>query len=286
MTRASSPTVRRRELAARLRELRLAGGLTIEDVAGRLLVSSTKISRLETAARPASLRDVKDLCELYAVSEQERNRLMDLARDSRQRSWWQQYDLSEVMATYIGIEIEAVTILQYETSLVPPLLQTEAYARAVTAGASFGVPSEQIDSWVQARLKRQDLLSGNQPPDLRTIVDEGALHRLVGGPATMRAQLETLADRSRLPHVNIQVIPLEVGAHPGMDSAFTILQLPDSAVPDVVYVEGLLGRFFLQSPSDLARYRRAFDLLRDIALSPRESERRIAAIAADLPAKS
>lgn len=281
--RASSPTVRRRELAARLRELRLTAELTIEDVAARLMVSPTKLSRLETAARPASLRDVKDLSDVYEVSPDERERLMTLARDSRRRSWWQQYDLPDTLATYVGLEAAAVSIHQYETSLVPPLLQTEEYAHAVTSGTTLDIAADQVDQRVQARLTRQGLLSSVPPPELWAVVDEGALHRLVGGPATMRSQLAALADRSRLPNVTVQVIPLEAGAHPGMDSAFTVLHLQEATVSDVVYVEGLIGRFYLQNPGDLARYRRAFDQLRAIAMSPRDTRERIAAIAATLP---
>jgi transcriptional regulator with XRE-family HTH domain len=280
--RASSPTVRRRELAARLRELRVAAGLTIDEVASRLMVSATKISRLETAARPASLRDVKDLSDIYQVADEERDRLMTLARDSRRRSWWQQYELPDTLATYVGLEDAAVSIHQYLTSVVPPLLQTEEYAHAVTSGTTLDISAEQVEQRVRARLTRQTLLTSDRPPELWAIVDELALHRVVGGPAVMLGQLEALLERDQLANVTLQVIPLEAGAHPGMDSAFTVLHLEESAVSDVVYVEGLVGRFYLQSPGDLLRYRRAFDQLRAIAMSPRDSRQRVAAIASGL----
>jgi transcriptional regulator with XRE-family HTH domain len=277
-----SPTVRRRELGARLRTLRLATGMTVEEVAARMEVSPAKISRIETAARGVSLADVRYLCDVYQVSAEERDRLLALTRESKRRSWWQQYGLPELLSTYVGLEDAAVAIHQYETSLVPPLLQTEDYARALTTGAAPDAGAEQVDQLVQARLTRQSLLVSEAPPELWAVVDEAALHRLVGGAEVMRAQLEALADRTRPRNVTVQVIPLEAGAHPGMDSAFTILHLEE--VSDVVYVEGLIGNFYLQNPADIARYRRAFDQLRAIAMSPRDSRERISTVADTLPA--
>lgn len=276
MAQASSPTIRRRELATRLREMRLAAGLTIDDVATRLMVSGTKLSRLETAARPASLRDVRDLCDLYEVSPEERERLMTLARDSRKRSWWQQYDLP--YSTYVGLEASAVGILQYTTSIVPGLLQTEDYAHAVTEGILYNTPPDVVEQRVQARLTRQSLLSSEQPPRLWAVIDEAVLHREVGGPDTLRAQLEHLTEQSRRPHITVQVIPFEAGSHAGMDSSFTILQL-DEGVSEFVYVEGLLGDHYLESAVDLTRYSRVFDHLCAAALGPKDTRARIAAVA-------
>jgi transcriptional regulator with XRE-family HTH domain len=274
---SASPTVRRRELGARLRALRTAAEMTVDEVAVRMEVSPAKISRIETGARGVSIADVRFLCELYQVSTGERDRLLDLARESRRRSWWQQYGLPDMVTTYVGLEDAAVSILQYETSFVPPLLQTEDYARAVTSGTAPWLSEDQSEQLVAARLTRQALLAADRPPELWSIVDEGALHRLVGGAGVMGEQLTALADRSRAPNVTVQVIGLEAGAHPGMDSAFTVLQLEE--VTDVVYVEGLMGYFFLQSPGDLARYRKAFDHLQAIAMSPRDSRDRILSIA-------
>lgn len=277
----ASPTVRRRELGARLRELRTAAGLSVEDVAERLEVSPAKVSRLETGARGVNINDIRVLCDIYEVSAPERDRLLALARESRRRSWWQEYGLPESLATYVGLEDAAVSIHQYETNLVPPLLQTEEYARAVTTGIVPWLSDDEVEQRVQARLARQALLVADKPPELWTIVDEAALRRMVGGPEVMRSQLEALAERSRPPQVTLQVIGLEAGAHPGMNSSFILLHLEE--VSDVVYVEGLIGNFYLQSPNDLSRYRRAFDHLQAVALSPKNSRDRIASVAADLP---
>ena len=274
MTNAS-PTVRRRELGARLRALRLAAGMTVEDVAGRMEVSPAKISRIETAARPASVADVRYLCELYQVSTEERDGLLSLSRESKQRSWWQQYGLPEGIQTYVGLEQSALELHTYETSFVPALLQTEAYADALTAGTAPNASADQVTQLVQARITRQQRLLDDPPLQLWAVVDEVALYRLVGTDEIMRDQLTALTERSRLPSVTVQVIPLEAGAHIGMDSAFTVLHLAE--VKDVVYVEGLIGNFYLENPGDLARYRKAFDQLRAIAMSPRDSVARIQA---------
>jgi transcriptional regulator with XRE-family HTH domain len=269
---SASPTVRRRELGARLRALRLASGLTAEDVAARMEVSLAKISRIETGARGVSVVDLRFLCDLYQASTEDRDRMLALSREGRRRSWWQEYGLPDSAQTFTGLEDAAVSMSVYETSFVPALLQTEDYASALTQGAALDTSADQVEQYVRARITRQDRLRAGSL-EFWAVVDEAALLRPIGGPEVAVAQLEHLVERSRAPQVTVQVLPLEAGAHPGMDSAFTILHLQE--VTDVVYVEGLIGQFFLQSPNDLARYRRAFDQLRAIALSPQDSRRRI-----------
>jgi transcriptional regulator with XRE-family HTH domain len=250
--------------------------MTADDVAERMLVSPAKISRIETGVRGVSLRDVRDLCEIYGVGSTEASHLAALVRESKQPSWWQSYDLP--YATFVGLEAAAGTILDYESSLVPALLQTVDYARAAVEGILYDSPADVIGQRVEARITRQRILAQASPPHLWTVVDEAVLRRVVGGPDVMRAQLETLVDRAALPNVTLQVVPFEVGAHPGMDSTFTVLHL-DAEVADIVYIEGLVGNLYQESPTDLARYRAAFDQLRAIALSPKESVARISAIA-------
>ena len=271
-----SPILRRRQLAARLRELRTQAGLTADEVAVRMLVSPAKISRIETGVRGASLRDVRDLCEIYGADQGERERLAALVRESKQPSWWQQYDLPN--ATYVGLEAAAVSMLDYESSVIPGLLQTEDYAHAILEGFLYDASPELIQQQLEVRMTRQQLLHGERAPQLWTVIDEAALHRVVGGPAVMRAQLESLVESAALANVTVQVIPFEAGAHPGMDSTFVLLHLEEE-VADVVYIEGLVGNLYQESPSDLARYRRAFDELRAIALSPKDSIARVSGIA-------
>jgi transcriptional regulator with XRE-family HTH domain len=272
-----SPTLRRRELASRLRELRLTAGLTVDDVARRLYCSPAKVSRIETGSRAVALRDVQDLCRLYQVHPAECELLMELARQSRERSWWQAYDVP--YKTYIGLEIAAAKISTYLSAVVPGLLQTEDYARALVAGMVPGLGMHQIRQAVDVRLIRQKILTRDNPPQLHVVIDEASLHRTVGGATTMFEQLQTVIARASLPNVTIQVIPFEAGPHPGMDSPFTILEYDEDRSSDVVYVEGLIGNIYLERPEDLQRYRRVFDHLKALAFGSKDSLGRIEQIA-------
>ena len=279
-----SPTLRRRELGFLLRELRHERGLSVEDVTARLLFSPTKLSRLETGRTGVSPRDIRDLCDLYQVADPaERQRLMALAREGKQRGWWQEYALP--YATYVGLEADAASISEYNSDLVAGLFQVEGYARAIVRSAADPpLDDATVEQRVVARIKRQVLLTQDDGPSFRCILDEGALRRPVGGPAVMRAQLARIIELARLPRVTFQLIPLDVGAHPGLGSTFVILDFEKSTVNDVVYVEGLVGNIYMESAADLERYRRVFSRLHSIALSPEDSiaaVRRIAAIYMD-----
>lgn len=272
-----SPTVRRRELASALRRLRLDKGLTAEQVAGLLMCSASKVSRMETAQRAATLRDVRDLCEIYGVSDQaERDRLMTLARQAKEQGWWQSFDLP--YSTYIGLEAEAVAVKDFDSAVVPGLLQTADYAHALY-GAPLPEPSipvltpELIDQQVAARLRRQDLLSkAGDRSELRlhAVMDEAVLRRVIGSPAVMDDQLTRLIEMSRERNVTIQIVPYSAGAHPALDSTFNILEFADGA-PSVVYVEGLVGKIYVERPDEVERYLKVFDWLSCMALSPGQS---------------
>jgi transcriptional regulator with XRE-family HTH domain len=265
-----SPTVRRRELGALLRALRNEKRLTVEQVAERLLCSPSKVSRMETGHGVATPRDIRDLCDFYGVTEDaERERMMQLAREGKQTGWWQGYDL-DYFATYVGLEAEAVGIKYYQSTIVPGLLQTPDYARAMYEAGVPKFTPERIDEHIEVRLRRQRLLAQNPPLRLDVILDEAVLHRVVGGPAVMRAQLERLIEVSKRPNVTMQVIPYSAGAHPAMDSTFNILEFTGS-VPSVVYVEGLVGWIYVERPQDIDRYQQVFEHLRTVALSPQGS---------------
>ena len=267
---APSPTVRRRELGALLRALRNEKGLTVEQVAERLLCSPSKVSRMETGHSAPSLRDIRDLLEIYGVtSEEERERLKQLAREGKRTGWWQGYDL-DYFATYVGLEAEAVRIKYYQSTIVPGLMQTPEYARAMHEVGIPKIAPERIAELIEVRLTRQRLLVQDPPVHLDVVVDEAVLHRAVGGPTVMRAQLDRLIAMSNQPNVTMQVIAYSVGAHPAMDSTFNILEFPGS-VASVVYVEGLVGWIYVERPQDISRYQQVFDYLRTVALSPQES---------------
>jgi transcriptional regulator with XRE-family HTH domain len=269
-----SPTVRRRELGALLRALRNEKGLTVEQVAEQLMCSPSKVSRMETGRGLATPRDIRDLCDFYEVTdESERDRMMDLAEESKQQGWWRPYDLA--YATYAGLEAEAVGISAFQSSAVHGLLQTADYARAGDEAAMPRLEPHQIDLQIEAKLTRQHILSRDNPPRFHVILDEAALHRMVGGRRVMAAQLTKVLDMSALPNVMVQVLPYERGAHPALESNFTILRLPDQA-PDIVYVEGLIGSTYLERDEDLKRYREIFSKLQSIAASPKDSTELIA----------
>jgi transcriptional regulator with XRE-family HTH domain len=282
-----SPTVRRRELGALLRRLREAKGLTVKDVTDHLMCSASKVSRLETGERGATLRDVRDLCNLYGVTNAaERDRLMTLAKEGKQQGWWQEYDLP--YSSYVGFESEAVLIKDFDSAVIPGLLQTEDYARALHSRA---MPQKSVDERapevierrVEARLIRQQILTRRDPAPAQfwTILDEAALHRIIGSVSVMRAQLRQVIKLANLPNVTVQVIPYDAGAHPGLDSTFNILEF-SGQVPSLVYVEGLVGWIFLERPEDLDRYLQVFDILSRIALTSRQSVQLIDRIQAQL----
>ena len=275
----TNPTLRRRELGFLLRQLRSERGLSIEDVAARAMFSATKLSRLETGRVGASPRDIRDLCLVYGITDgAERDRLMALAREGKQRAWWQQFDLP--YASYVGLEAEAASISDYNSDIVPGLLQVEGYSRALfESAADPPLDHAAIKQRTDARIRRQVLLTRDDAPLFHYIVDESALRRPIGGPAVMRGQLARIMEAARLPKVTFQLVPLDVGAHPGLMSNFVILEFDKPEVNDVVYVEGAVGNIYLESAADLERYRRILSRLQAIALDPEGSAAKIARIA-------
>lgn len=277
----TNPTIRRWELASRLRRHRESRGMSLEDVAAQLLCTPSKISRLETATRGASLRDVRDLCRLYDVPDADRDELMTLVREAKQPGWWQRYDeLASRWGTYFALEDAASSIQQFETSLVPGLLQTGDYTNALVD--RIGVSNrhhEIVQQAVLSRQERQKRLLSEDPLDYWVILDEAALHRLVGGTKVMRSQLEHVATLAEDHRVVLQIIPFSAGAHTGMEGNFTVLQFASPEIPDSVYLEHRAGGLFLNRDADLRLYRATFDHLRATAESPHESIERIQALA-------
>lgn len=263
----ASPTARQRELGTRLRNLRNDRGLTVEEVAARLLCSTTKISRLETGARRPSLRDVRDLCGLYEVDEATSAEFMKLAQDARQPAWWTGYeDLN--LDPLIGLEQEAETITGYSMNWVPGLLQTEAYAQGIIEIIAPKMDARIVSQRVEARMRRQQLLERGDPPRYRVLMDEAVLHRGVGDSAQMGAQLDKLLAVIRDERALVQVIPFAAGAYAAADGYFVLLEFDDKpGLQPIVYVEGLTGNLYLQRKADIDRYRETINYLRDRALS-------------------
>lgn len=269
MSRGHSPTVRRRRLASELRRFREAADLTIEEVSEKLECSASKISRIETSQVGVSPRDVRDLLELYGVEPDQADAFVQLAREARTKGWW--YAYNEVFTgAFVGLESDASSLRAYQALLVPGLMQTENYARAVFRAARPDADEEDLNRRVAARAARQRLLTVDSPPTYWAILDEAVLHRVIGSPAVMRDQLLRIAEVARLPNATVQVLPFSAGAHAGMDSPFLILGFPEQADPDVVYVDTSAG-IYLEQPDDIARYTLSFDHLRASAAKPADS---------------
>lgn len=272
----ASPTVRQRELGTRLRQLRNDLGLTVEEVAEKLLCSATKISRVETGARRPTLRDVRDLCSIYGVNESDTADLMNLARKAREQGWWNKYDDLNLMP-YIGLEQEATSITCFTMYYIPALLQTQEYARAIIKGILPKIDPRILEQRVEARLRRQQRLEQDDRPRYRVLLDEAVLYRRVGGAAVMAAQLGKVLQFERDGKATVQVIPFDIGAHAAQDSNFQLLEYSGhEPLPPVVFVESLANHLYQERRSDVDRYREAVEYLRDAALSPRDSVLRIA----------
>jgi transcriptional regulator with XRE-family HTH domain len=287
--RPGSATVRNRRLAAELRRLRESGDFTGDDVAERLGWSASKVSRLENARQAPRFADVRRLLDLYGVDGTYREQLLQLARDAVRRGWWEAFSdaLPEQYASYIGLEIEAEEICQWETQVIPGLLQTEAYAQSVEqrSHSTEVIPPSRVDARVEARLERQSVLTREHNPlRLSVVLDEALLLRRHGDAAVMVEQLRHLQELSALPNLTLQVLPLD-GPHPIATGSFTLLQFPlvgGIKFHDVVYIEHLNGCSYLEEETETYRHRLSFERLRAEALGPSESLERISGIARDV----
>jgi transcriptional regulator with XRE-family HTH domain len=265
----SSPSIRHRRLATDLEQLRDAAGLTREAVAEQMDWHPTKLYRIESARSGITPADIRHLLDLYGVTDQsQREALIALARHARQKGWWTKYD-DVFHGSYVELEAEASKLQTFELVVVPGLLQTEGYIRALNRGSQI---VSDIERRVAARLERQRLLDRDDPPQLWAVIDEAALTRPVGGPAIMREQIDRLIESQERENVTLQVIRTAVGSHPGMDGAFIMMEFPN---PDffgpLVHLETATDGLYLEEAGEIARYTLIFDHLRAIALGPGES---------------
>ena len=260
----SGPTALRIALGAQLRRLREASNLTTSEAAEAIRATHSKISRLERGRTTARQRDVDDLLTLYGVTDEaQREELLTLTRQASAPGWWQQFSdiLPKWFELYIGLEKAASIIRSYEVQFVHGLLQTEDYARAVIMIANAHAPAEEIDRRVSVRMRRQQLLTQPDAPELWAVLDEAALRRPPDGPQVMRAQLEHLLQLIDLPNVTLQIVPFHVGPHAAAGGPFTILRFPEPDLPDVVYLEQLNSALYLDQPDDVIDYVTVMDQL-------------------------
>lgn len=283
MSPARGPVVPRRRLGAELRTLREHAGLTIEDVAKELECSVSKVSRLETGKGIPYGRDVRDLLDRYGVADQvKRDRLMRWVRDGQRQGWW--HDFSDVLgpdpedpllpdnlSRYVALEQDASEVRGFETILVPGLLQTEDYARAILNTLSTS-DREATDRLVELRMRRQDrLYADDDALTVHMVLDEAVLHRPMGGEQVMRAQLKRLIADARRPNITIQVLPFSIGTHQAMAGSFEVLAFSDSDDNDLALVESHLGLLYLEKEHDVEVYEQIFDALVDMCLTPEQS---------------
>jgi transcriptional regulator with XRE-family HTH domain len=260
----SGPTALRIALGAQLRRLREDSNVTVVDAAEAIRATHSKISRLERGRSGAKQRDVADLLTLYGVTDDaQREELLVLARQANTPGWWQPYNdvLPSWFELYLGLEKAASIIRLYEVQFVHGLLQTEDYARAVILIANAHAPAEEIERRVSVRMKRQQLLTQPDAPQVWAVLDEAALRRWPAGPAEMRAQLEHLLEVTELPNVTLQVVPFDIGPHAAAGGPFTILRFPEPDLPDMVYLEQLNSAVYLDHPDDVIDYVTVMDQL-------------------------
>jgi transcriptional regulator with XRE-family HTH domain len=267
------PTLRRRRLGTELKKCRELAGLTQEQVSRNFEWHAAKVTRIETARVAVTPRDVKDLLTLYGVRDEDyREALMALARMSKERTWWTDYRDLLRPGNFIGLEAEASVCRVWEPIVLPGLLQTQGYMRALmTAGRRSDAP-ESIDRRVDLRMKRQHRLTDDaRPLTLYAIVDESALHRVIGGKSVMTEQMRRLLEVTQLPNVNLQILPFEAGEHSYLGGSAALLEFPEVAYSGVVYLEGLAGDYYEEQPTEVGRYRQEFDRLSEKALDQNSS---------------
>jgi transcriptional regulator with XRE-family HTH domain len=274
MPPTGSPTARRRELGLLLRSLRASSEMSSQQVADWLGVSRWKVSRLETGQRGASEADIARLCDLFGVDEDQRSRLIELAAEGKERTWWSR---RLPYADYVGLEAAADSISDYGLAVVPGLLQTSDYARALVRAGGPRLTPDVVEQRVETRMDRQRLLYSPEPPAFTAVLDESVLHRVVESPAVMLAQLRKLLEMSRLPNVRIRIVPFDAGVVPAGVNKFIILRFVKTDIADVVLVENLTDHHHLETFSDVATYGSIFQKLIDLSADPDSSRAMILA---------
>jgi transcriptional regulator with XRE-family HTH domain len=266
-----SPTVLRMILGRQLQALREKAGLSYQQAADAIYSSEWTIRRIEAGKGALKPLNIKSLLVTYGVTDvREIDAFLGLARDASKPGWWHSYSdvLPDWFKVAVGLEESASLIRTYQPQVVPGLLQTEAYARAITAASFPSEKEEDTERRVALRLARQDLLRRPAPPEYWVILEETVLRRPIGGPEVMRGQIEHLIETAARPNITIQVLPFATGWHPALYGMFNIFRFPDDAIPDVVYSEGLTGAYYLNKPEETSKYIEALDRMAAQAATP------------------
>jgi len=279
-----APTIRRRRLGSELRRLREAQAMKLEEVAGRLGLAASTLSRIETGKAPTRIAYLRSMLDFYGVDDPgQRQVLVDMARESHRKGWWAAWEdvLPAGFDIYVGLEAEAASLRVYEAQVVHGLLQTAEYARAVLTVRGRQAPAE-IDRLVALRMQRQQVLVREDPLALSIILDEAVIRRVMGPPGLMHRQLVALAQAAQMSNVTVQVLEFASGLHPALNGSFAIIEFPGRSDPDVVYAEGVGGQSYIEKHEEVQARVYAFGLLRASALPPAESAELILSIARDL----
>jgi len=273
MAAVQDPTVQRRRLRVELRKARDTAGLKQAEVARAMDWSPSKLIRIESGQVSISTNDLKALLTYYGVKDKGYiNRLLDLNRGTKGASFYDPYSdvLKPGFKEYLAYEASASVVRQYDPVLIPGLLQTEEYARAILELA-VGFDRETVDKAWAVRQHRQELHDREDPPDMQFVVDEAAIRRHVGKGQIMRHQLERLREFAEQPHVSLQLLPFTRGAHPGMLGSFILLEFTDPTLDDLVHLESVNEVTIRDDTQLIARYLDRFLQLEELALAPEES---------------
>ncbi|GAA2514638.1 helix-turn-helix transcriptional regulator [Pilimelia columellifera] len=266
----AGPTVVRRQLGRRLRQLRENASIrsgeheSPEQVSAHreLGISRAKLYRLEGGQHSAKPQDVAALCRHYRASDEETDALVALALATQEDGWWHAFGdiaVPEWFSLYVDLEPAASAIRSYESELIPGLLQTRDYAETIYRVHNPTFSDDQIAQRAALRLRRQTLLDRVAPPTLHVVLSETAVRRTVGNPAIMATQVERLRRLAERPNITIEIIPFSAGAHAGMEGSFVILDFPDPTDgPSVVYLETAVSAVYLQKTEDLVKYNEIF----------------------------
>ena len=274
--------VRRRVVGGALRRYREDIGYTLEDAARILECDRSKISRIETGQRGIRPKELRELLTEYGAPASEQLALVAIASRGGRNGWWHPYAdiVTDAYLDYVIMESAASEIMTYEAQLIPDLLQTDDYTRAIAAAEPGYLTDQQREDAVAAQaVRRQAVLSGSRR--IGVVLGEGALHQAVGGSGVLAGQLSHLVElKAECPAITIQVLPFSAGARAAAGGgSLAILRFPDAPSLGVVYLDALSGGVYLESQADVARYVRAFALLRSSALSPADSDRLLRSLA-------
>ncbi|MFE0024928.1 helix-turn-helix domain-containing protein [Amycolatopsis sp. NPDC059021] len=266
-------------MAILLRRLRAATGLSAAEVSRQTELSASKVNRMENAEIGFYMDDLEKLLDFYRVSAKRRVEIMDIARHAEQRGWLRMNtpNLPQDWQTWVDFEAEASGVYQFAPLMIPGLLQTPEYAKAIIEATGHGLSNDEVDALVASRMARQSLLSKSKPLELKVILDAGALDRPFGTRGALARQLRGLVDSASQDHISIQILPTEAGLHPGLVGSFIVLEYDAEA--SLVLLENKVSSLFLDEPEHIEVYTEAWKTLADLAHGPEESVELIAAAA-------